>query len=481
MDLSSLNPAQHEMAKAVIKQCAQSRVWYVRNVLKVKKIEAWQLKVLEELDAGITKKSVRSGHGVGKTTLIAWCATHYLLFRDDVKIVVTSPSFAQLTDGLIPEIRKWISKLPEWMASQLDVTSERVVRLPNGANNFISFRTARAENPEALAGIHATHVMILVDEASGVAEVIFETGQGSLSTPGAIILLIGNPTRPTGFFHKTQTILSDMWNSIKVSCYDSTQVAATYIDDIIRTYGADSREFRVRVLGEFPESGADAVIPRNLVDAAMKRDVDPIDRVRYWGVDPGRGGDPSGFVDRSPNCIFDVQELRYDNIMMLVGWVKKRWDATPTSLRPENIYVDSIGLGAGVVDRLAELGLPVVGVNVSESASMSARFVRLRPELWYTARDWFESMAVGCMSNVPDSVKTRLTEELCCVTEKISESSGKIDIISKAEIKKLIQRSTNLADAFVLTMAGDGSVMNGVSRGSWAKIDTSKYRAPGLV
>lgn len=481
MDLSSLNPAQHEMAKAVIKQCAQSRLWFVRNVLKVKTIEKWQEELLLELDGGVTKKSVRSGHGVGKTTVISWCALHYLLFRDDVKIIVTSPSFAQLTDGLIPEIRKWIARLPEWMKSQLDVTSERVVRLPNSSNNFISFRTARAENPEALAGVHATYVMILVDEASGVAEVIFETGQGSLSTPGAIILLIGNPTRPTGFFHKTQTALADLWNSIKVSCYDSTQVAATYIDDVIRTYGADSREFRVRVLGEFPESGADAVIPRNLVEAAMTRDVDPIDRIRYWGVDPGRGGDPSGFVDRSPNCIFDVRELRYDNVMMLVGWVKKRWDATPMSLQPEGIYVDSIGLGAGVVDRLSELGLPVIGVNVSESAAMSQRFVRLRPELWYTSRDWFESRAVGVMSSVPADVKTRLTEELCCVTEKISESNGKIDIISKAEIKKLIQRSTNLADAFVLTMAGDGSVMNGQGAASWGKIDTLKYRAPGLA
>ena len=116
-----------------------------------------------------------------------------------------------MTDGLIPEITKWIQRMPDWMSSQLEITADRVTRSPNNKGNFISFRTARKENPEALSGVHATHVMVIVDEASGVAEVIFETGQGTLSTPNALIILIGNPTNPTGFFFRTQTELVDLW------------------------------------------------------------------------------------------------------------------------------------------------------------------------------------------------------------------------------------------------------------------------------
>ena len=223
MDISGLSLRQQGAAKAVIQKCIASREFFIKEILKVDHIEDWQLEVIRALDSGETKLSIRSGHGVGKTCCVAWLAVHFLSFRDDVKVIVTAPSADQMKDGLIPEINKWISRMPEWMAASLDATSERVVRYPDDKNNFISFRTARKEKPEALAGVHATHVMILVDEASGVEEAIYETGQGALSTPGSIAILIGNPTNPSGFFYKTQNELSDLWWTRKVSCMDSTR------------------------------------------------------------------------------------------------------------------------------------------------------------------------------------------------------------------------------------------------------------------
>ena len=372
MDLSFLTPTQREVAQEIIEQCAVSRVWFIKNVLGVPVIEPWQLEELEALDAGETKISIRSGHGVGKTCFCSWVALHFLLFRDDVKVIVTSPSQKQMTDGLIPEIQKWINKLPKWMAMQLDITSERLTRKPNNKNNFISFRTARKENPEALAGVHAQSVLIIVDEASGVDEVIYETGQGALSTVGSIAVLIGNPTKPSGFFFKTHNELSDLWRTRKVSCMDSSRVSEDYIKSQERTYGRDSREFKVRVLGEFPDSGADAVIPRMYVETAQGRDIVHSRTGRVWGLDPGRGGDPSGFIDRTDNAIIDIQEFRYDDVMRVTGKIVQLWNTTPTSKRPIFIYVDAIGLGAGIADRLSELELPVVPVNVAEMASMSA-------------------------------------------------------------------------------------------------------------
>lgn len=480
MDISYMNDAQRVLAEDIIRKCAMSRVYFVQHVLGVEVIEDWQMEMLTALDNGETKLSIRSGHGVGKTAFCSWNALHFLLFRDDVKVIVTSPSFKQMNDGLIPEVQKWLSRVPDWMRANVDSISDRIVRLPHGKNNFISFRTARKENPEALAGVHASHVLIIVDEASGVDEVVYETGQGALSTKGAIAILIGNPTKPSGFFYKTQTALRDLWLTRKVSCMDSGRVDEAYIESQARTYGRDSREFAVRVLGEFPESGADAVIPRSFIESAVDRDIHKLDFPLVWGIDPGRGGDPSGFISRSSNAILECEELRFDNLMKIVGWIKTKWDQTPNSKRPEEIYVDSIGLGAGVYDRLDELGLPVIAVNVSESASLSERYMRLRAELWYKAREWFEPHDVF----IPSQLKhlEKLIEELASVEQRIM-SSGKVDIESKEQMKRRGVKSPNLADAFVLTFAKDGAVATGAFSGShWnsRNVNTLKYRAPGF-
>jgi hypothetical protein len=76
--------------------------------------------------------------------------------------------------------------------------------------------------------------------------------------------------------------------------------------------------------------------------------------------------------------------------MRVVGWVKGHWDRTLPSDRPSEINIDGIGMGAGVAHRLAELGLPARSINVSESGSMSAQFDRLRSELWWKGREWFQ-------------------------------------------------------------------------------------------
>lgn len=479
MDLRFLTGKAREAAEAVVRKCIQSRVYFIREILKVDKIEDWQLEVLEALDRGETKISVRSGHGVGKTALCSWLAVHFLCFRDDVKVIVTSPSQKQLSDGLNPEIVKWINRMPDWMRHSLDITGERITRNPSPKNNFISFRTARKENPEALAGVHATHVMIIVDEASGVDEVIYETGQGALSTAGAIALLIGNPTRPYGFFYKTQTSLSDLWWTKHVSCLDSTRVDQDYIMSQARTYGVDSREYAVRVLGNFPESGQDAVIPRTWLTSATTREISQIQGSIVWGVDPGRGGDPSGFVERSANAIKEYRELKYQDLMQLVGWIKRRWDTIPQVMRPEHIYVDSIGLGAGVADRLLELKLPVVHVNVAEAPAVGDRFYRLRDELWYATRDWFETKEV--LIDPAGGPTEKFVEELAAVEQKFT-SDGKVKVESKDDMKKRGVPSPNMADALCLTFAYGGAVRLGSYKGDgWGNIDTLAYRPANVV
>jgi hypothetical protein len=443
-----------------------------------KGIEDWQRSVLGELDDGETKESIRSAVGVGKTALVSWLALHFVLFRDDVKVIVTSPSFNQLQDGIIPEVRKWAGRLPAWLRDQLDITSERVTRKPDSANNFISFRTARKETPEALQGIHAKHVLLLVDEASGVHETVYEAGQGTLSTTGSIAVLISNPTRVTGLFYKTQTKLKKMWKTHKVTSFDSTRVDPSFPQQIATTYGRDSQQYKVRVLGEFPIGNADSVIPRAWVEEAVLRDIHPTGReIKVWGVDPGRGGDPTGFCERCGRGVTALYEWNDENIMTVVGKVKKLWDDLAPSARPASIFVDVIGIGAGVADRLSEMDLPVTAINVAEMASMKDRFVRMRAELWWEARCWFETKDCWISSAIDDTLIERFVEE-CSEPAFKDHSSGKADVESKRDMKARGISSPNLADAFCMTLAEDASIMNGAGRDvAWNKPLGYKYKA----
>jgi phage terminase large subunit len=507
MDLSLLAPSERLHAKEIIERCMVDRVFFIEEVLGVKDvyedeggnehllnhndkpipgwvliekgIEDWQYDVLTELDAGETKVSIRSAVGVGKTALVSWLALHFVLFRDDVKVIVTSPSFNQLQDGIIPEVRKWAGRLPGWLREQLDITSERIVRKPEGANNFISFRTARKETPEALQGIHATHVLLLVDEASGVHETVYEAGQGTMSTEGSVAVLISNPTRVTGLFYKTHKKLRKIWRCWKVTSFDSTRVAASYPEQMAATYGLNSQQYKVRVLGEFPEGNADSVIPRMWVETAATRDIEPsYKEVKVWGVDPGRGGDPTGFCERVGRGVTELREWYDDNVMLIVGHIKVKWDALAPSQRPITIFVDVIGLGAGIVDRLEELELPVTAVNVAEFAAMKDRYVRLRAELWHEGRLFFERKDCWISQAIPEELVEKFVEELSETAFK-DHSSGKLDVENKKDLKSRGVASPNMADAFLMTLAEDASIMNGVTNDSnqWGKPLNYRYRA----
>ena len=137
----------------------------------------------------------------------------------------------------------------------------------------------------------------------------------------------------------------------------------------------------------------DALIPLELIEAAVGRDVVQASAV-IWGVDVGRGGDPSALIKRRGNHILEPVKLWRDaDTMVIAGRVVREFEDTPDWRRPSSICVDLIGVGAGVYDLLFELGLPVIGINVGETGALDdpTRFVRLRDELFYKVRQWFHA------------------------------------------------------------------------------------------
>lgn len=437
----------------------------------------YQREVMEAAAGGVRQISIRSGHGVGKTTTLAWLIIWFMLTRYPQKTVCTAPTTAQLYDALMSETRKWIQELPQELQLLFSIGAESIELKAAPDTSFVSFRTSRPETPEALQGVHADHVLLIVDEASGIHEKVFEAAQGSMSGHNAITILAGNPVRGSGLFFDTHRKPEVMkrWYRIHVSCLDTDLVSSDYPQMIADQYGEDSNVYRVRVLGEFPAADDDTVIPLELADAALKRDVHPIFAKSVWGLDVARfGNDRTALAKRRGNVLQEkVKSWRNLDTMEVVGRVKAEWDSTPEKERPVAICVDVIGLGAGVVDRLKELGLPVRGINVSESPALTDQYKNLRAELWHgKTRAWF--MRRDC--NLGDDLD--LSGELTKVRFKFT-SNGKIQIESKDEMKKRGQPSPDIADAFVLTFAAEATTaLGGTGRSDWKK---PLKRALGLV
>jgi hypothetical protein len=438
-------------------------VLFVKEVLGVEPDE-WQQDFLNAVASGERKISIRSGHGVGKSTTASWAMLWFLLTRYPVKVVVTAPTSAQLYDALFAELKRWVKELPQPIQELLDVKQERIELKASATEAFISARTSRAEQPEALQGVHSDNVMLVADEASGVPEAVFEAAAGSMSGHNALTILLGNPVRSSGFFFETHNRLKDEWWTRRVSCIDSTRVSKEYVQDMKSRYGEESNAYRIRVLGEFPRSDDDTIIPMELLESAKHRDTRAYeDAPIVWGLDVARfGSDSSVLCKRQSNVVQTLERWRNLDLMQLTGAVVAQYEACDHKNRPAEILVDSIGLGAGVVDRLRELKLPCRGINVSESPAMGGTYLNLRAELWHKAKAWLEKRDCKIPNNED------LIGELATVRYTFT-SNGKIKIESKDDIRRRGLKSPDMADAFVLTFASDAATISWGSNNSWGK------------
>jgi hypothetical protein len=424
-------------------------VAFVHQALHVQFIEKWQEDVLRDI-AVHNRVAVRSGHGVGKSALQSWVVLWYLFTRGPVKIACTAPTSHQLYDVLWSEVSKWARQLHPFLLTMIKINTDRIELIDNPEECFAVARTARKEQPEAFQGFHSENMMFLIDEASGVDDLIFEVGEGALSTRGAKALMCGNPTRTSGYFYEAFHRMREVWKTHKVSCMESTRCSPDYMEAQALKYGVDSNVYRVRVLGEFPRQDDDTVISLAQVEDASTRVIEPEGRI-IWGLDVARfGNDRTALCRRQGNVVtHKVMTWRNKDTMQVAGIIARMFDDLPSHEQPSTIVVDVIGIGSGVVDRMGELGLPVIGINVSESPAIGEKFSRLRDELWWKGREWFEEM--NC--RLPDD--ETLMGELATVRYAI-KSDGKIKVESKDEMKKRGLPSPDVADAFILTFAEVG-------------------------
>ncbi len=439
-------------------------VAFVREVIHAEPDED-QEAILRAIAEPGSRVSVKSGHGTGKTATLAWAILWFLCCHGDCKIPCTAPSSNQLFDNLWAEIGKWRARLNGWFAAGLRQLSDRLEVIGAERTRFAAARTAKKEQPEALQGFHATNLLFVVDEASGVPEEVFTVAEGSLSTPGARMVLISNPTRSDGYFYDSHHKDRARWRCFTLNAERSPRVSREETERKAAKYGRESNYYRVRVLGEFPLASDDTLIPLEWVTSAVGRDIIiPAGTMRrVAGLDVARFGDDACAlaVRRGPVLTF-LDEWRQTDLMATVGRVVRAY-------RQDHLFdlvaVDVIGMGSGVVDRLREQSIPVLGVNVAEAPAMQGRFMRLRDQLWWEAREWFQGRGCRiepglCAGNrvTGDNLGDQLTAELTTIRYGI-ESSGKVKVEGKDEMKKRGLASPNLADAVCLTFAVTGDTV----------------------
>lgn len=411
--------------------------------------DAWQTEVLKKIRDGVltaqqaVRLAVASGHGIGKSALIAWIILWFISTRPHPQIVVTANTKTQLSTKTWRELAKW-QKLAingHWFSH----TATKFFYKPHPETWFAACVPWSENNPDAFAGTHEKHVLIIYDEASNIADIIWETTEGAMSQAGAFWVAFGNPIRNTGQFHGCFHRQRHRWWNKQVDSREAKMTDKAWAQDLIDTYGEDSDFVRVRVKGQFPRAASNQFISQELADEARGRLYNPDtykQAAKILGVDVARfGDDQSVLIKRQGLQAFGLHRWRELDTMTLAALVAQEID----KWRPDAVFVDGIGVGAGVVDRLRQLGHQVIEVVAGAKAARPDRYFNLRSEMWGNLRDW---LAAG--GGVPDDQE--LIDDLVGVEYQI-RSDTTIQLERKEDMKKRGLASPDAADALAMTFA----------------------------
>ena len=437
----------------------------------------WQqyliLKAVERgLDGDKRRISVASGHGIGKSALLAWLVLWFLFCFKDAQVPCTAPTGDQMYDVLWKEISKWLSRMPEPIKAKYEWQSNyiRIKDYPGSEKVWWArAKTARKESPEALAGIHGDYVMMCVDEASGVAEEIYTVGEGALTGENVLVLMISNPTRNEGYFFDSHNLDKDAWQTLAFSSIDSPVVDSAYVDRIIGKYGSESDEYRIRVLGKFPKTEAmdDKGWISIIQDGQVLRgenDSEFVGQVKL-GIDPaGEGDDMTVWVARDN---FNAHIVAREKISNPKGIAEKTITLMDYyNISASNVTIDNFGVGANVSQELALAGYRVEAINVGEQPDDNELYLNRRAEIFFRCREWLITGGMIC--------DDELKREIVMIKYKRNLSSKK-QIMPKKDMKKEIKRSPDRADAFSLTFYQEDFAYDDVVEERQVEINRQNY------
>jgi hypothetical protein len=397
------------------------------------------------------RMSRSSGHGIGKSALMAWINLFLMSTRPQCKGTVTANTSPQLETKTWPELNKWhqVCLFRDWFKVSSGRGAMRIAAVGAESTWRIDAQTCAKENSEAFAGQHnaQSSSVYLFDEASAVPDEIWQVAEGGLTDGEPHIIVFGNPTRRSGKFYEVNFgRLRHRWNHGVVNAENvamtNKELHRQWADD----WGKDSDAYRVRVLGLPPQQGDFQFIASDDIDRAMSQDVEK-DRgaALVIGVDVARfGSDRSVIRFRRGQDARSIPPRVYRSLdtMQLAARVAEVLDEYPQA----TCFIDGVGVGGGVVDRLRQLGYRnVVDVNAGARPTDRRKFLNLRAEMWSRMRDWLRGG--GCVESSSD-----LRADLEAVGYGFNEKQQLV-IESKEAMRRRGVDSPDDADALALTFA----------------------------
>ena len=418
-----------------------------------------QVEIIESVFAN-EKTVVKACHNSSKTYTAADIILAFMFLCYPAKVITTAPTWDQVRNLLWSEIR---SRWDKYLAQDMPGVECHQMRLEIDPDWYAVGLSPK--ETVSLTGHHQTNVLVVFDEAPGVSLEKNIAAESLMSGKNPHWLKIGNPTDASGHFY--DNFKSSQWNSITIGYKDTPNfihlqddpdprdvnlpdrikeqlITETWVDGRKDEWGEEHPLFISRCEGNFPKEGERQVIGLTLCEDAANRDIQPEGDI-YLGVDVARYGDDlTVYTRRRGNVIIEQITDARRNTMEVSGKVS----ALHHQDDYKGIHVDVIGVGAGVVDRLQELGHPVVPWDVRESADDKKRYFNKRSEAWFEFREWLK------YGRIPKD--TALMADLTAPQYTIT-SDGKLKVESKDDTKKRLGRSPDKADSAIAAIQSGSS------------------------
>lgn len=405
------------------------------------------------------RSAIASGHGIGKSALVAWLVQFFMSTRRDVRGGVTANTGWQLSDKTWPELAKWHDMLINrhqftWTASTYYFSKYPEEKRKNW---MFTAQTWNEDKPDSFSGLHNENgaVVWIFDEASGIPSIIHETAEGGMTDGEPFKFDFGNPINPSGEFFDSFNINRSRMSYLRA--IDSRTVShtnKTVISDLLYKCrfdgGEDSDVFKYRVRGLFPSQSLDGFLSAELINEAMTREFEGGGGAGLvLGVDVARFGDDMTIV-----CFRRGRDARS------IPWVK--WGRADTmesarrvaelarKYRAQAVVIESVGPGVGVIDALRTFyGVRVLEVHPGVKAQKELAWVNKRAELYMKMRDWF-TLQRGV---VPHDME--LYKQATNIKYFINGQTAKTAIEPKEDYKTRVGGSPDELDALMLTFEID--------------------------
>ena len=413
--------------------------------------DTWQADVMNEVskycaaiargeNPGPLQLAVASGHGIGKSALVAWLIQWFMSCRPNPQIVVTANTETQLLTKTWRTLSRWHKLMVnrdwfEWTATKFAFKS-------SPEDWYAAATPWSANNADAFAGTHDQSVLVIFDEASKIDDVIWGKIDGAMSTRGAMWICFGNPTRNVGRFYDCFHKFHKWWKTRQIDSRDCKHADKVWVERFVEQFGTDLDKMRVQILCQFPSAATRQLISTEAITKAQDFEAEGWEMLpKVMGVDIARFGENSSTISiRQGRKVWPIEVLPKQDLMTTAHEVAERIK----SERPMQVFVDGSGIGAGVVDRLRQLNFPVVDVNGGNS-SLNPRFLNKRAEMWWEMKEFIEG---GC--ELPKD--SELKKELTCVEYDFTDK-GRIRLDRKADIMDEYGFSPDRADALAMTFA----------------------------